>query len=68
MCESLENFANIHTTSTEQHKDLRPSSQAHDHKDFATFFAMVQVPLAFHDLKLDISGCNINRSGFGLIR
>ena len=37
MCEAIESFANIHTSSSEQHKDLRPSSQARDHKDLETF-------------------------------
>lgn len=37
LCEAIEQFANIHTTSSEQHKDLRQSSQIQDHKDLATF-------------------------------
>lgn len=37
LCEAIERFANINTASSEQHKDLRQSSQVQDHKDFATF-------------------------------
>src|SRR6218665_2617982 len=34
--EGLEKFPNIHTSPSQQHKDLRPRSKTHDHKDFET--------------------------------
>ena len=51
MCEAIESFANIHTSSSEQHKDLRPSSQARDHKDLETFLQWLKIhsPFTFAD-------------------
>ena len=43
MCEAIESFANIHTSSSEQHKDLRPNSQARDHKDLETFLQWLKI-------------------------
>jgi len=56
ICDTLESFANIHIrlhlNSTCQ---LRVISQRRDHDDFATFFAVVQGPLAFHVLAANMS-------------
>src|SRR6218665_831800 len=47
VCESLEKFANIHTTPPEQHKDLRLSSQTRDHKDFETLLQWLKAHSPF---------------------
>ena len=51
MCEVIESFANIHTSSSEQHKDLRPISQARDHKNLETFLQWLKIhsPFTFAD-------------------
>src|SRR6218665_2386325 len=47
ICESLEKFANIHTTPSEQDKDLRLSSQTRDHKDFETLLQWLKAHSPF---------------------
>ena len=37
ICEALEAFTNVHTNTSDQHKDLRTSSVARDSNDYATF-------------------------------
>jgi len=51
VCEAIEQFANIHTTSSEQHKDLRESSQVQDHKDLVTFLQWLNAhsPFQYHN-------------------
>ncbi len=36
ICEALENFTGVHTSTSEQHKDLRVSSESRDRKDYNT--------------------------------
>jgi len=47
ICQSLENFANVHSETSEQHKDLRSSSEMQDHKDYETFLKWLQVHSPF---------------------
>jgi len=37
MCQSLENFTNVHSETSEQRKDLRSSSEMRDRKNYETF-------------------------------
>ena len=37
ICDALEQFTGVHSSTSEQHKDLRPSSQSRDFKDHVTF-------------------------------
>lgn len=59
ICNSLEVFAGVHTQTTDQHHDLRPSSTAQDAKDYSTFLNWLQLhsPLSYasHDTLVSIS-------------
>ena len=59
ICESLEAFTNVHTNTSDQHKDLRASSVARDSTDYATFVQWLHThsPFAYSDLDslVDIS-------------
>ena len=47
ICHSLENFANVHLASSEQHKDLRSSCEIRDHTDYETFLKWLQAHSPF---------------------
>ena len=59
ICEALEAFTNVHTNTSDQHKDLRASSVARDSTDYATFVQWLHAhsPFAYSDLDslVDIS-------------
>ena len=63
ICEAIESFENVHTTSFEQHRDLRSSSQGRDLEHFYTFFAMAEGSLAFLIHTSKFGRCDFNRCG-----
>ena len=50
ICNALENFCDVHTHRSEQHKDLRASSTARDSTDFNTLFTWLKShsPFSYH--------------------
>lgn len=42
LCDALEKFTGVHTATSEQHKDLRSSTQATDKKDYDVFLQWLQ--------------------------
>ena len=47
LCDALETFTGVHTSTSEQHKDLRSSTQAKDKKDYDVFLQWLQAHSPF---------------------
>lgn len=47
ICDALEKFTSVHTVTSEQHKDLRSSTQAKYNRDHGVFTKWLQVHLPF---------------------
>lgn len=53
ICDALEQFTGIHTGTSEQHKDLRTSTQSKDNRDFVIFIQWLQAHTPFTGYKPD---------------
>ncbi|KAG1673996.1 Fucose-1-phosphate guanylyltransferase [Nymphon striatum] len=53
ICDALEQFTGVHTGTSEQHKDMRQSSQSRDNKDRGIFLGWLQVHPPFVGYETD---------------
>ena len=52
-CDALERFTGVHTGTSEQHKDMRPSTQSRDNKDRGVFVGWLNAHPPFAGYKAD---------------